>query len=191
MQLIHDGSKTCEYFCKGIDFLIHQSIKKDRSLSEQVKSNPTINYQEVANPIMANYGEPQRVCLIATTEKESQEWLKEQIITATQEKQTLLIVIVDYFRDSMITSKYLQGMLLRGIPECENPMFLFVEFFEQNYILRIEDTYDHKYSYNKLTRSYKRGLKHVVQFFEESNVEEKKQVKKSRRSTYANRSLVE
>jgi len=186
MQLIHDGSKTCEYFCKGVDFLIHQSIKKDRTLTNQINANP-INI----NSLSATCGESHRLCFVATTEKESQEWLKEQINAAAKEKQMMLIVIIDYFRDSMITTKYLQGTLLRGIPQCDNLVFMMVEFFERDYILRIEDTYDHKYSYNKLTRGYKKGLKSVVQFFGQSNEATQILTKKSRRSTYANRSLVE
>lgn len=181
MQLIHDSSKPCEYFCKGVDFVLNQSIKKNKTRKRTIEIDESSDDEFFLS---------QKVCLVATTEKDSIEWLKEQITNIENQRKQVILVIVDYFRDSMITSKYIKESLLRGTQTIELNHIILVEFFENDYIVRIEDTYDHCYSYKRLSRGYKKRINQVIQLLEKTNTVPEIETRKIRRKSYANRSMV-
>lgn len=207
MQIIHDGSNAAEYFCKGIDRCDYEHMKK-RKITENTPDHDS----EQSN----------NVCLIATTEKPSLDWLKAQVDQFEKngqnseqyrdqnlerhpsELQQLCIVILDYYKDSMINERYIRRMLDRGNPVPKVRKMVLVEQIESDTILRIEDSYDHGYRFKKLSGHYKKALKQVMMFMETQCVNsavskdsDKKKVTrryfmgKTRRKAYANRSVVE
>jgi hypothetical protein len=181
MQLIHDGSKSCEYFCKGIDYVYDERIKK----AGVKKQMPGDESSFLTSPNRMN-----KVCLVGTTEKDSLEWLKSYIDSLEGQKKTILLVLVDYFRDSMITHTYIKQSLLRGNTVIDLDEVVWVEFNEQDHITRIEDSYDHRYSYKRLSRNYKKKIDQVIGILE-MNTHHKETTKgKQRGKAYANRSMV-
>lgn len=204
MQIIHDGSNSAEYFYKGIDHCYYEKIKKQKSTDKiPVEKDST------------------RIILLATTEKQSQDWLKSKVDQLINHETVtgncsvsdevhmplsvpqICIVILDYYRDSMINLRYIKETLDRGHRTSSDQMMIFVEHIESDAILRIEDSYDHGYRYRKLSRQYKRALKQVMVFMDSKNetgtvlsdVHKKSKSsflkRRTRREVYANRSVVE
>jgi Zn/Cd-binding protein ZinT len=111
------------------------------------------------------------IIIIGTTRKESIDYISD-VINQKQNSgfdiEQIVIVIVDYFKDSMIRSKYIKGNILRGNKTKSSPIYIFVEFNELDQIIQIEDEYNQSFSYKELSRHYKKQLQVVLNY---SNLE--------------------
>lgn len=186
-MIIHNNSDAALYFAKGLDFVSHLPEKKSLFVKKTKDDN-----REVNNEILVTF--------IADTRKESIDFVSEMIVKkqkAGVELNKMLVVIVDYFKDSMIRSKYIQGKLLRGNKTKLSPSYIFVEFNEADKIIQIEDEYNQCFSYKDLSRGYKRQLLKVNEIIKvldtdvkiEGSVNRSKSSKKGG-SDIANSSLV-
>lgn len=217
MHLLHDGSNAAEYFCCGVDVYYNEKIKRSskknmsrytgQNLSKNISQNTSQNTCQVINQntsqninkqIDMGYGlvtdqvavdEPiDKYCFVATTEYTSMEWLREAIQNCASRNPMIGIVILDYYKDSMITQKYITETVCRGYSKLTIETVILVENNEHDSILRIEDTYDHSYRFQKLSGKYKAAIKKVIQFFDDP-VKENKHANKHAKARFWNKKI--
>jgi len=164
---IHDNSDAAKYFVKGLEYVKSMPPKKNRFSGDKKNlSHEGVKAKEY-------------ITIIGTTRKESIDYISE-VINQKQNSgfdiNQIVIVIVDYFKDSMIRSKYIKGKILRGNKTKSSPIYVFVEFNELDQIIQIEDDYNQSFSYKELSRHYKKQLQVVYDY---GNPGSKKAVKNS------------
>lgn len=152
---IHDNSDAAKYFVKGLKYIKSMPPKKNRfSGNKKNLSNEGIKAKEY-------------IIIIGTTRKESIDYIS-GVINQKQSSgfdlNQIVIVIVDYFKDSMIRSKYIKGKILRGNKTKSSPIYVVVEFNELDQIIQIEDEYNQSFSYKELSRHYKKQLQVVYNY---------------------------
>lgn len=151
-MIIHDNSDSAKYFVKGLDYVKSMPLKKKR-FTEPDKLGASTENRDI-----------EYITIIGTTRKESIDYIGHVIRQkqgAGYDIDQMLIVILDYFKDSMIRSKYIKGKLLRGNKTKLSPVYIFVEFNEFDQITLIEDEYNQRFSYKDLSRHYKKQLQQV------------------------------
>lgn len=158
-MIIHDNSHAAKYFVKGLDYVNSLPRKKKGFKREKTPQDDK------------GFVNQECLIIIGTTRKSSIDFIADMLIQKQStglKMDQIMIVIVDYFKDSMIRSKYIKGKLLRGNKTKESPFYVFVEFNEVNQIIMIEDDYNQSFSYKDLSRHYKKQLQLVVEYQEKS-----------------------
>ena len=184
-MIIHDNSDTAIYFAKGLDYVNSTPLKKK---SFSLKKNESKKEASQVN---------EYITIIGTTRKESIDFIA-NVISQKQSSgfaiDQILIVILDYFKDSMIRSKYIKGKLLRGNKTKLLPVYIFVEFNELDKIIQIEDEYNQSFSYKGLSRHYKKQLQLVHEYSGvTNNIEEASKIRKTPKkggNDFANSTMV-
>lgn len=169
-MIIHDKSDAAKYFVKGLDYVKHMPPKKN-PFSRHTKA---ISNEEL---MTKNY-----TIIIGTTKKGSIDFISESISqkqSAGVNIDNMIIVIVDYFKDSMIRSKYIKGKVLRGHKTNLKPIFIFVEFDVMNTIIQIEDEYNQCFSYKELSRHYLKQLQSVHDYCKALSLDDMKSHQKN------------
>ncbi len=171
MDIRNDNTKSSEYFCKGLEFQMNIFTKKGLVIKDEV------------------------ILLVGTTSIESQDWIKSQLREISKvhdgDFNNMIVVIVDYFKDSMIHKKYISNRMLKGIKVNNNPKIICIDFTETDHILSIEDEYNNTFSYRLLSRYYKRQLRQICHTLkDEQSKDIKKKAESKRRGRYADSGLV-
>jgi len=158
MSIANDGSRGGRYFEKGLTWIGEKPIKL-KWYQKPLKLKLAANWK----------------ILIASTRKSGIQWLRKEVGTIYDEGDDLsrvLIICVDYFKDSMIQKKYVMSQILKGLKKVSKPKIIMVEFTENDYILSIEDEFDDAYSFKPLSKYYKGKLLEVYKSCEKSKLEE-------------------
>lgn len=164
MRVIHDESRKTRYFAKLLEGYIEFNYQQRQNLKELEK--------------VKLYS---KTILMGSTQKDAMNFLKKQVQNYLETE--VIIVIVDYFKDSMITKAYIKQFIEKGKANLKID-YVFVEFLEQDYIQSIEDEHNHELSLKQISK-YRKKVIHkllVKQGYEK--------IKKGR-ERYVNSSLVE
>lgn len=138
MRKVHDGTKETMYFSKVIDKIINQRFDYVASFGEDDTSE---------------YGPS--TLFLGTTKKASLECIKDKV--DEYDEHPCHIVIIDYFKDSMINKSYIKHYLEKG--KSDNRFrYTFVEFLERDYIQCIDDEHNHEISIKDISRYRKKRI---------------------------------
>lgn len=155
-KVMHDGSEAAKYFIKGLEY-VHRYPRQRWSFGRSIRTE-----RGSISPEM----EYSRDVLVARTSKESIQWLETRFADALDlgwPVDRMTIVIVEYYRDSMIQKGYLRNRMLRGYKGNKEPDFMMVEFRESDAVVRLEDEYDGKFSYRNLSGHYRKQLHRIAE----------------------------
>jgi len=155
----NDGTNMAVYFEEGLRYIQSRPLatgffKKNRRevASDLLRQPETEDVYEALE------------IYISSTNKKSLDWLKSEMVSVSEKakaNQSIEIILVDYYKDSMIQHKYIKSHALKGLKMNPPPHFVFVEFNEFDTITQIEDAYNECFRYKKLSKSFKKNLEKV------------------------------
>lgn len=150
-KIIGDQSQTVQYFLQGIGYFEENVLPKKQRLVKQLR----------AMRDKRNTQDKDRIIYVISTRKSSLKWLKMQMERMNEDKK-ITIIVLDYFKESTITTQYIKAYLDRGKNEAKALDFICIEFSEHDYITQLEDEYSQTFSYKSLSRYYRKKLQQIA-----------------------------
>ncbi len=156
-KIIGDQSLTVNYFLQGLVYVEENELPKKQRLMAQIQKVKV--RRKLKNG--ENVQEGKSVLYAITTRQASLEWLKSQLMFQSEDTHIICIVL-DFFKDSAITTEYIKAYLHRGQEINKKMTFYCVEHREDDYMQQIEDEYNGTFSYKSLSRYYQKKIQEVM-----------------------------
>ena len=150
-QIIGEQVQAVQYFLQGLAYFEENVLPKKQRLIKQLRKIREKKEKQLE----------EQVFYAITTRKASLEWLNNHIGTMPQEKK-ITIIVLEYFKDSSITSEYIKAYLDRGKSTKKSVEIISIEFREHDYIVQLEDEYNQSFSYKSLSRYYRKKIQHIA-----------------------------
>ena len=151
--IIGDQSYTTNYFLQGLEYYFDFVLPKKPQLLKKIEKLKAKQKEDIQNAYHKYY--------VITTRKESLGWLKNQLNKDNGQYKNIIIVL-EYFKDSSISSAYIKTYLERGNEQINIHQIICIEFNENDHIIQIEDEYNQMFSYNSLSRGYRKKLQYIT-----------------------------
>lgn len=152
-HIVGDQSRTANYFLQGLEYYEENVLPKKQHLIKKLRKLRAKQKGQVQTEYHAYY--------VVTTKKNSLKWLKYQLSEFCKHKK-IVVVVLEYFKDSSITSSYIKAYLERGNEGINIHQIICIEFQENDHIVQIDDEYNDTFSYMSLSRYYRKKLQHIT-----------------------------